>query len=436
MTQQRVSPVSITSVLPATVTLSVQGALGQSASLQSWQTSTGTVVGSIDVNGGTFIAGFLTTAGLRDTGATGAFLNMQPAAGILINSRSAANNGLIVRGAASQTANLQEWQESGGQIRAYVMPGGFLRVRTSDTSSASIVAGPASTTQTPLVVEGLASQTGDLQIWRNSAGTTLAKIKSGGDMLVNSIQDTTSAGPYFLFNASSIFALNTAANKVNFVVRGFTSQSANLTEWQDSTNTVLGFVDSIGRGKFVTGLFGTLSTSIGSNLAVATNATTTIGLIVRGAASQTANLTEWQDSTGSVKAAISSVGYATYSGFTSTGNSAISSSSGNSPYLMWSSGDGYRYKVTSKAANAGVELDSVDASPVDHYFGGVQRFRFTNNKNIIIGGTAEATSAVGTVHFYNGTAPSANIAGGILYVEAGALKYRGSSGTVTTIANA
>ena len=34
----------------------------------------------------------------------------------------------------------------------------------------------------------------------------------------------------------------------------------------------------------------------------------------------------------------------------------------------------------------------------------------------------------------NGTAPTANLAGGgILYVEAGALKYRGSSGTITTI---
>ena len=37
----------------------------------------------------------------------------------------------------------------------------------------------------------------------------------------------------------------------------------------------------------------------------------------------------------------------------------------------------------------------------------------------------------------NGSAPTANLAnGGILFVEAGALKYRGSSGTVTTIASA
>ena len=37
----------------------------------------------------------------------------------------------------------------------------------------------------------------------------------------------------------------------------------------------------------------------------------------------------------------------------------------------------------------------------------------------------------------NGTAPTANLTtAGQLYVESGALKYRGSSGTVTTIASA
>ena len=33
-------------------------------------------------------------------------------------------------------------------------------------------------------------------------------------------------------------------------------------------------------------------------------------------------------------------------------------------------------------------------------------------------------------------APTISISGGILYVQSGALKYRGSSGTVTTIASA
>jgi hypothetical protein len=56
--------------------------------------------------------------------------------------------------------------------------------------------------------------------------------------------------------------------------------------------------------------------------------------------------------------------------------------------------------------------------------------------NLLLGGTSDPTSAAKAIVIYNGTAPTGNIAGGTLYVEAGALKYRGSSGTVTTIANA
>ena len=56
--------------------------------------------------------------------------------------------------------------------------------------------------------------------------------------------------------------------------------------------------------------------------------------------------------------------------------------------------------------------------------------------NVLVGLTAAGTTAAKTIQIANGTAPTANVAGGQLYVEAGALKYRGSSGTVTTIANA
>jgi hypothetical protein len=56
--------------------------------------------------------------------------------------------------------------------------------------------------------------------------------------------------------------------------------------------------------------------------------------------------------------------------------------------------------------------------------------------NLLLGGTSDPTSAAKAIVIYNGTAPTGNIAGGTLYVEAGALKYRGSSGTVTTLAAA
>jgi hypothetical protein len=56
--------------------------------------------------------------------------------------------------------------------------------------------------------------------------------------------------------------------------------------------------------------------------------------------------------------------------------------------------------------------------------------------NLLLGGTSDPTSAAKAIVIYNGTAPTGNIAGGTLYVESGALKYRGSSGTVTTLAAA
>jgi hypothetical protein len=68
---------------------------------------------------------------------------------------------------------------------------------------------------------------------------------------------------------------------------------------------------------------------------------------------------------------------------------------------------------------------------------GTERMRIDSSGNVGIGTSSFGTSAAGVIGIGNGTAPSTSPAGmGQLYVEGGALKYRGSSGTVTTIANA
>jgi hypothetical protein len=68
---------------------------------------------------------------------------------------------------------------------------------------------------------------------------------------------------------------------------------------------------------------------------------------------------------------------------------------------------------------------------------GAQRAQIDLVGNFYVGMTSAATSSQKTIHIGDGTAPTANPSGGgVLYVESGALKYRGSSGTVTTIANA
>jgi len=61
----------------------------------------------------------------------------------------------------------------------------------------------------------------------------------------------------------------------------------------------------------------------------------------------------------------------------------------------------------------------------------------TETGNVGVGVTTFGTSAAKVLGLADATAPSTSPAGmGQLYVEAGALKYRGSSGTITTIANA
>jgi hypothetical protein len=67
----------------------------------------------------------------------------------------------------------------------------------------------------------------------------------------------------------------------------------------------------------------------------------------------------------------------------------------------------------------------------------VERLRIDSVGNLGVGVSTFGTSAAKVLGLANATAPSTSPAGmGQLYVEAGALKYRGSSGTITTIANA
>lgn len=290
MTQQRVSPLSITSVLPATVTLSAQAALGQSVNLFEVRDSSGNALSSFDQFG---------RLRVRST-TTSAF-------SAAIVAASAGTVGLMVQGAASQTANLTEWQESGGQIRAYIMPGGYLRVRTSDTSSASIVAGPASTTQTPLIVEGLASQTGDLQIWRNSAGSALAKISSSGELSTPVLYVNTSS-----YLTARVQIVPNATTESGILIRGIASQTADLQQWQNSAGTSVALITASGR--FATSIISNVANT-GTYIDTGANAinmiqrsASTVAVVVRGAATQTADLQQWQDSTSTVLVNITSAG--------------------------------------------------------------------------------------------------------------------------------
>jgi hypothetical protein len=104
-------------------------------------------------------------------------------------------------------------------------------------------------------------------------------------------------------------------------------------------------------------------------------------------------------------------------------------------YASSSAGTSQTQQSTAKISPAGAGFGpTISAS--NGVFSGSKLFIRYSDGNVGIGTQTWGTSAVSVLGIVNGTAPTTSPAGmGQLYVESGALKYRGSSGTVTTIAN-
>lgn len=107
---------------------------------------------------------------------------------ITIAESNAGEKALIVRGAASQSANLQEWQDSAGGTLTSISPTGIinisnasLRVNTQNTGyNARINVGTEGTGVIGQVIRGTSGQTANLQEWQNSAGTVMGYVNSSG----------------------------------------------------------------------------------------------------------------------------------------------------------------------------------------------------------------------------------------------------------------
>ena len=374
--------------------LVVKGYASQTANLQEWQNSSGTVLASIKPTGAiSFASDVWQTDSLsnlkllfENTGYTyykatnHIFRNSSDNEvlkidnnGALTNTiKSASSIGLIVKGAASQTANLQEWQESAGGLLARVdqnggVHGAFLNVAqsangiasngtyairfnglllnigTAQTTGAQLTVTNATTTNVGLVVKGAASQTANLQEWQNSAGTVLASVGPTGGLTTNSTGYSNTALS-IVNNSSTVFEINqygqswnstnstfgnyyntdggtlpqvsifsSATGKKGLIVRGAASQTANLQEWQDSAGTANAFVQV--NGNMHVAYLDSLS-SLGTYLYTGNNEgfqlvnrdAAHIPLKIKGATSQTANLQEWQNSAGTVLAKVDASG--------------------------------------------------------------------------------------------------------------------------------
>jgi len=193
--------------------------------------------------------------------------------GLFITS-SAAAVPITARGASGQTANLQEWQNSSGTATSYINSSGGIQVNTSSISGVSGRAyfETTLTTSVPITARGAYGQSVSLQEWQDSNGGVLADINATGAIRTsNSFASTTSGLTYLKPNYDTNgmgIVIQSAAHK-GVIVKAAASQTANLQEWQIIYNT--GNVSASGTTT-VTGSGTTFTTAmVGGTLTVGAN---------------------------------------------------------------------------------------------------------------------------------------------------------------------
>lgn len=99
-----------------------------------------------------------------------------------VQANSASVPAIIAKGAASQSGNIQEWQDSTGALKSYISSTGSVFVgNTYISGTTGIVNISASASQVPLTVKGATGATGvNIQQWGDVAGSVYAYIDGNG----------------------------------------------------------------------------------------------------------------------------------------------------------------------------------------------------------------------------------------------------------------
>jgi hypothetical protein len=108
-----------------TVPLTITAIASQSVPLQQWQNSSNTNIATISTGGSISLASYLSIGSISVPTTIAASINIL----------NASHVGIVVRSAISQSANLQEWQNSSGVAVASITASGNLNVNTIDCGS-------------------------------------------------------------------------------------------------------------------------------------------------------------------------------------------------------------------------------------------------------------------------------------------------------------
>lgn len=189
---------------------------------------------------------------------------------------------------------------SSGQLQ-WNSSGSFagLAASTAATSGTHLLLTAQSATDIPFAVKGAASQTGNLFEARNNSGTILSSVDAYGGIRAGS----PTIGAYIGLDSGflSYAGLWLGSNVV-------TPSVANYAMLTDGSTTIF---NAPGSQTMAFRINNVNAMTVGTTGGILVNGFTssTVGLTVKGATSQSANLTEWQNSSGTVLLAVTKDGY-------------------------------------------------------------------------------------------------------------------------------
>lgn len=249
-----------------------------------------------------------------------------PSGNLQVTASSAATIPIIIRGATSQTANLTEWQNSSGTALTVIDSAGKLGIGTAPSAPLHVI----STTEQIRVGYNSSAYT-STTIDSNGAITANVNGQCNGSRTLYTIQATNigGLGAYNLFGlkdhtGSQVFTVGSAGsvdfgaaitspgyNTTSNVVWSATSGQSyggSVTAFLFNTASGFGAADSAKAYNFQIASADRFTIYESGRVLLANGLSSAVAFQVRGAAAQSANLQQWQNSSGTVLTSIASDG--------------------------------------------------------------------------------------------------------------------------------
>jgi hypothetical protein len=301
---------TITNDVATNVPLQITAITSQSANLTEWRNATPLVVSRVSSTGQ------IATGTNMAVGST----SITPLNMFQVTCTAATQLGAVIKGAASQSANLQEWQDSGGTAQTLIGSSGQIatsqRITIGSTtiSTAGQLAVILGVDRVALAVRATSSQTADLQQYQNSAGTVL------GGRNANAQAFTGTTVPLFTAVGGTIQSIATGTNPLITMASAHGLSVGDLVQiagttgsTYNGTNFYVSIVPSTTTFNIISGLTVGQASAAGTVALPAQKSITpksagTVGLFIKGTTSQSANLVEWQNSAGTQLAYVDAAG--------------------------------------------------------------------------------------------------------------------------------